>query len=48
VIRWGADVSSDVLRKNLVCTRCGHKGNAIQVPSFVDVDVAAVPFHIRP
>jgi hypothetical protein len=48
LIRWGPDTSSDVLRSNLKCTACGHKGNAIQVPSFVDIDVDAIPFHIRP
>ena len=26
VIRWGADASSDVLRRRARCTACGHKG----------------------
>ncbi len=41
-----ADASSDRLRDSLKCT-CGHKGNAIQIPSFSDVDIDAVPFHMR-
>ena len=47
VIRWGAEESSDTLRRNLKCTKCGNKGNALQVPTFIDLDPDAVPFHIR-
>ena len=39
VIRWGADVSSNVLRRNARCTVCGHKGATIQIvtpPSTAD------------
>lgn len=34
VIRWGADASSDLLRKNLVCERCKHKGASLYHPSW--------------
>jgi hypothetical protein len=32
VIRWGRDASSDVLREQARCTRCGNKGATIQHP----------------
>lgn len=32
-IRWGLDASSDLIRKSLVCARCGHKGAQIITPS---------------
>lgn len=35
-IRWGMDVSSDVLRRSLRCTRCGTKGAEIMMPSWRD------------
>ena len=34
VIRWGPDISSDVLRRSARCHRCGHKGAALQHPSW--------------
>jgi hypothetical protein len=30
VIRWGANVSSDMLRQNLRCMACGRRGAALQ------------------
>lgn len=33
VIRWGADASSDVLRRCARCTVCGHKGATLMHPS---------------
>lgn len=32
-IRWGMDASSDMIRRNLVCTRCGHRGVQMVGPS---------------
>ena len=37
IIRWGADVSSDDLRRNLTCSKCGHRGAATMLPSWVDM-----------
>jgi hypothetical protein len=34
MIRWGMDVSTDMLRKSAVCTRCGRKGATLQHPSW--------------
>jgi len=33
VIRWGANASSNVLRKSARCSQCGHKGAALMHPS---------------
>ena len=35
-IRWGEATSSDVLRRNLKCSRCGRKGAVTFHPSWVD------------
>jgi hypothetical protein len=29
VIRYGPDASSDALRRNFTCTKCGHRGDEI-------------------
>jgi len=34
MIRWGADVSSDMLRRSARCTRCGGKGATIRLPGW--------------
>jgi hypothetical protein len=34
VIRYGADASSDVLRRNFTCSGCGRRGASLQVPSW--------------
>jgi len=44
VIRWGGHVSSDVLRRNLKCSVCGHRGASLSVPSWVDIQVGHEPF----
>ncbi len=46
VIRWGAEVSSDVLRRRARCTACGHKGATLQLPSWVGADVGMMPFPV--
>ena len=43
VIRWRPDASSDMLRKNLTCTHCGHRGASVQYPSWVDEEVELQP-----
>ena len=34
IIRWGADVSSDMLRRSARCTKCGGKGATLQIPGW--------------
>jgi hypothetical protein len=34
VIRWGSEAPSNVLRRNLVCEACGHRGAMLQGPSW--------------
>src|SRR5262245_12929913 len=46
LIRWGMDVSTDVLRQRAVCSACGHKGATLQVPGWVDKQVGFMPFPI--
>jgi hypothetical protein len=31
VIRWGPEALSDMLRRNLTCTACGHRGASLQL-----------------
>jgi len=38
VIRWGADASSDVLRKHARCPVCGRRGASLQHPSWRDAE----------
>ena len=42
--RWGADASSDKLRRGARCTVCGHKGATLQHPGWVDSVVGFQPF----
>jgi hypothetical protein len=44
IIRWGADASSDVLRRRAVCSACGHRGVTLQHPGWVDREVGYEPF----
>jgi len=44
VIRWGADTSSDKLRRCARCTPCGRLGATIQRPSWGGADVGFMPF----
>ncbi len=46
VIRWGADMSSDTLRRCARCTACGHKGATIQHPGWGGADVGFLPFPV--
>lgn len=48
VIRWGPHVSSDRLRQNLVCERCGHRGALLFHPSWVDMNIGWQPFPTDP
>jgi len=39
VIRWGADASSDMLRRHARCTVCGRSGATLRHPSWGDAVV---------
>src|SRR5262249_49008052 len=34
IIRWGAEASSDLLRRSARCAECGGKGATIQIPGW--------------
>jgi hypothetical protein len=44
IIRWGADTSSDRLRRSARCTECGHKGATLQHPGWGGNHVGFLPF----
>jgi hypothetical protein len=44
MIRWGADVSSDKLRRCARCTACGHKGATLQHPGWAGEQIGFQPF----
>jgi hypothetical protein len=46
VIRWGPSTSSDRLRKNLVCQRCGHHGALLYAPSWAGNTIGWQPFPV--
>jgi hypothetical protein len=47
VIRWGPEASSDMLRRNLTCTVCGHRGASLQHPSWVDSQIGLQAFPVE-
>jgi hypothetical protein len=47
MIGWGPNTSSDKLRRSARCTACGHKGAALQHPSWVDSGVGFQPFPVE-
>ena len=34
MIRWGAEASTDLLRRSARCSRCGGKGATVQLPGW--------------
>lgn len=46
MIRLGADVSSEVLRRSAKCSRCGHVGASTYLPSYVSTVTGFEPFPI--
>jgi hypothetical protein len=44
VIRWGADASSDVLRRAGRCMVCGHKGATLRFPTWRNHNDGVAPF----
>ena len=47
IIRWGADASSDVLRRSARCSRCGRKGATLQHPSCAGRETGFQPFPVH-
>jgi hypothetical protein len=47
IIRWGANASSDLLRKNPRCTKCGQRGGLLQMPSIHTSDTPYLPFPVE-
>jgi hypothetical protein len=46
VIRWGADASSDMLRRHARCVVCGGRGATLQHPSWRNAVVGWQPFPV--
>jgi hypothetical protein len=46
IIRWGADTSSDVLRRCARCTVCGHKGATLQTAPWVSGEIGIQAFPV--
>jgi hypothetical protein len=46
VIRWGADTSSDKLRRCARCTACGAKGAALQQPGWMGEQIGFAPWPV--
>ncbi len=44
IIRWGANASSDTLRRRARCMRCGGKGAMLMHPSWGDSQMGLQPF----
>jgi hypothetical protein len=44
IIRWGAEASSDLLRRSAQCSRCGRKGAILQHPGWAGSQVGWAPF----
>jgi hypothetical protein len=47
IIRWGPDVSGDVLRRSARCLGCGGKGVTIMGPSWKGMQDGAEPFPVE-
>lgn len=47
IIRWGPDASSDMIRRNARCERCGGRGATIQGPSWGGQTLPELPFPVR-
>ena len=46
IIRWGADASSNLLRRNARCQYCGTKGVTIQLPGWFGPNNTEAPFPV--
>jgi hypothetical protein len=47
IIRWGANASSDVLRRSGRCGDCGGRGVTLMNPSWQDMQTGLSPFPIE-
>ena len=46
IIRWGPEASSDLLRKNARCIKCGHKGATLSHPGWGGSQTGFLPFPV--
>ena len=46
IIRWGAGVSSDMLRNSARCSHCGRKGASLQHPGWGGAAIGIQPFPV--
>ena len=46
IIRWGAEASSNLLRRNARCQKCGTKGVTIQLPGWFGPNNTEAPFPV--
>ena len=44
IIRWGAEASSDVLRRSARCARCGRRGATLQHPGHTGSHIGWMSF----
>jgi hypothetical protein len=44
IIRWGPDESSNRLRREARCARCGHRGATLIHPSWMGTIIGMAPF----
>jgi hypothetical protein len=44
IVRYGEDMTSDVLRVKTRCSRCGTLGATLRLPSWVDSTIGHAPF----
>jgi hypothetical protein len=47
IIHWGANTSSDKLRRCARCTKCGSKGATLQHPGWVGEQIGFAPFPVH-
>jgi hypothetical protein len=45
IILFGVGASSDVIRRNARCAKCGHRGASLILPSHVNSQNAPFPVH---
>ena len=46
MIRFDPNASSDLLRRNSRCGRCGDRGASVRLPSWGGLDVGLAPFPV--
>jgi hypothetical protein len=46
IIRWGSDASSDLIRRNARCSKCGYRGATVQHPGWSNTETSFQAFPI--